>query len=188
MEITTARLLLREYVDDDWPAFLAYQADPRAQEFFGPGEGDPDRLRALVPVFARWAAEVPRRNWQLALTRREVPTEVIGSAGLRQAGEPAGVAQLGLEVAPTYWGQGYATEAARALLTVGFASLDLEAVRGVTVSANERVARLVRRLGFQRVGDADGPSWLAARGWRETTWELTRARWLAAGRAVDGAP
>ena len=177
MEITTALLVLREYVDEDAAAFEAYQSDPRARQFYAPAAVSPGELQALVSSFVHWAAEVPRRNWQLAIALREAPATLVGSAGLRRAGAPAGVAEFGLELAPAYWGQGYATEAARALLAFGFSSLRLEAVRGTTVSANTQVTQLVRRLGFRQVADRAGPAWLAARGWREVTWELRHEDW-----------
>ncbi len=185
MEIITPRLVLREYAAGDLPAMLAYAADQRAREFYGPGEGGPEQVGALLATFRAWAAATPRENYQLAVARRADPAEVIGSAGLRRAGLPAGEAELGLELAPAHWGQGYAAEAARALLAHGFAAWGLAAVRGETVSANARVAALVRRLGFEVVGGEDGdaavtaPAWLASRGWRPVTWRITRARWQA---------
>ena len=194
MEITTPRLLLREYVAGDLPAVLAYGADPRAREFHGPDEGHAEQTRALLATFAAWAAETPRRNYQLALALRADPATAIGSAGLRRAGLPEGEAELGLELGPDHWGQGYATEAARALLARGVAALGLQAIRGVTVSANARVAALVRRLGFEPADDgaaspAGGtgeagaaPTWLAARGWRQVTWRVTHAQWAAQAR------
>ena len=176
MEIISERLLLREYVAEDETRFMAYHADPRAHEFSDPASAQPDRARALVPLFLRWAAEVPRTNWQLAIAPRSVPEGLIGSAGLRQASAPPGVAEFGLELAPAHWGKGYATEAARALLGFGFNELGLEAVRGTTVSANTGVTKLVQRLGFRRIEESEGSAWLAARGWREVTWELRREK------------
>ena len=180
MEITTTRLVLREYLPEDEPAFVAYQSDPRAQEFYDPAHAQSGGPQTLVPLFIRWAGEVPRHNWQLAIATREGPATLIGSAGLRQAEMPQGVAEIGLELAPDYWGRGFASEAARVLITFGFTTLGLTNVRGTTVSANERVTRLVRRLGFRRVAEAEGSAWLAARGWREVTWELRREDWHAA--------
>jgi RimJ/RimL family protein N-acetyltransferase len=183
MEIGTARLLLREYVDRDAAAFLAYQSDPRAREFYDPEHTQPARLRTLVPLFMQWAQETPRSNWQLAIVTREVPDTLIGSVGLRTSEAPPGMAEFGLELAPSHWGRGYATEAAESLLAFGFSTLRLAAVRGITVSANERVTRLVEKLGFRRVAEEEGSPWLAARGWREVTWELRSDEWRR-GRAV----
>ena len=177
MEITTARLLLREYVDEDAAAFLAYQADPRAREFYDPAQTQPTQLQALVPLFVQWAAEVPRLNRQLAIVTRQAPDTLIGSVGLRRSGASSGMAEFGLELAASYWGRGYAPESAEALLAFGFTTLRLTAVRGTTVSANARVTRLVERLGFSRVAEGEGSAWLVARGWREVTWELRREDW-----------
>jgi RimJ/RimL family protein N-acetyltransferase len=180
MRITTRRLLLREYTPDDLPELLAYQGDARAREFYGPHEASPDRVRELLDTFIRWAAERPRAHYQLAITRSGGGgSPLIGSGGLREIGVRAGQAELGLELAPEWWGQGYATEAARALLDFGFRELGLSAVRGITVTANTRITAVVRKLGFRPVGTQDGPAWMRERGWSETEWRLTRRDWDA---------
>ncbi len=51
MRIVTARLVLRDFADDDAPAFLAYQSDPRYAALHGPGEADPDHARRLLREF-----------------------------------------------------------------------------------------------------------------------------------------
>jgi len=185
VRITTPRLLLREYAADDLPAMRAYNAHPGFREFHGPGEGEPEQVRALLELFTGWAAEVPRLNYQLAITPRGAPAEVIGSAGLRGAGLPAGEAELGLELAADAWGRGYATEVAAALLDAGFGTLGLHAVRASTVSANERATGLVRHLGFERVRSVEGAGWLSARGWTEVAWRLDRGVW-GSPRAAEG--
>lgn len=183
MEIITTRLLLRDYVVDDAPAFLAYQADPRARQFYDPAQSQPAQLQALVPLFVQWAEEVPRLNWQLAIVTRQAPATLIGSVGLRRRRTAPEVAEFGLELAPSHWGRGYATEAAEAILSFGFTTLLVTAVRGATVSANARVTRLVQRLGFRRVAEEEGSEWLAARGWCEVTWELLRQDWRRGNRS-----
>ena len=177
MEIVTRRLVLREFTTDDAAAFLAYQADPRYAEFYAPDEVGPEHGRALLDLFARWAAERPRRNYQLAIAERRDPHGLLGCCGLRLLGRDPGTAELGLELAASCWGRGYATEAARALLAFGFRELALDEVRGLAVSANARVVALARRLGLVEIAAHPGPAWMRARGWAETEWQLTRTRW-----------
>jgi RimJ/RimL family protein N-acetyltransferase len=184
MRFTTTRLILREYAADDLDALRAYQTDPRAREFYAPDEGLPDGLPDLLRTFLDWAAEVPRRNWQLAIATRREPCALVGSCGLRRAGMEPGHAELGLDLAPGVWGRGYGTEAATALLDFGFDELGLVAVRGRTVSANVRIAGLVARLGFTPVGTSEGPPWMAGRGWSVADWELRRQDWTDARRGV----
>ena len=178
MDIITKRLLLREFAEADLPGLLAYQADPRYSEFWlddSPGTPTPQ----LLTLFRRWAVEVPRRNYQLAMARLVGPDELIGSCGLRSEGSGAGSAEFGIEVAPRWWAQGYATEAARAILTFGFRKLGLQEVRGVSVTENTRVTSIISRLGFVPAARSAGPTWVAARGWSLTEWQLTRTRWEA---------
>ncbi|MBA3257983.1 MAG: GNAT family N-acetyltransferase [Gemmatimonadales bacterium] len=177
MRITTARLLLREYEPGDLTALLACHADPRAREFYGPEEAQPDQVRELLRTFETWASERPRRNYQLAIALGADAAALVGSAGLRQAGLQAGTADLGLELAPGWWGRGFATEAGSALLNFGFGRLGLDTIRGLTISANTRVAALVRRLRFEHVAEHPGAAWMSERGWTETEWRLTRERW-----------
>jgi ribosomal-protein-alanine N-acetyltransferase len=184
MHLSTCRLELREYAPDDLAAFVAYQADPRMRQFRGEDEG-PERWAALLQTFLAWARASPRRNWQLALALRGKPLELRGSCGLRERTDAPGSAEFGLELTPDLWGRGYATEAATAIFDFGFGDLNLESVRGHTVSGNVRVERLVRRLGFQPVGSEAGPAWLADRGWTRVWWRLDRAGWMRCQERTD---
>jgi [ribosomal protein S5]-alanine N-acetyltransferase len=176
MELTTERLLLRDFTEDDRAAFLAYQSDPRFLEFHGPGDWGPEQASGLLDLFLRWQAERPRLNYQLAIVERATST-VIGCGGVRSSGFERGVAELGLELASANWGRGLATEAARALLDLAFRGLGLRAIVATSVTQNRRVARLVEKLGFQPTGTPSGPDWLRSRGWSQTEWRLTAEQW-----------
>jgi [ribosomal protein S5]-alanine N-acetyltransferase len=146
MEITTRRFLLREFTDEDGPAFLAYQSDPRYTQFCAPGEVGDDHARALLGHFREWAAERPRRNYQLAISAIRRPQDLMGCCGLRCEGYGPAQAEMGIELAPRYWGRyAYAIEIASALIDFGFTTLGLSEVRGISVSVNFRVARLAHR-------------------------------------------
>jgi [ribosomal protein S5]-alanine N-acetyltransferase len=178
MEITTRRFLLREFTEEDGPALLAYQSDPRYAQFCGPEEVGVDHARALLRQFREWAAERPRRNYQLAISDIRHPQELMGCCGLRCDGYGPDQAEMGIELAPLYWGRyAYAIEIASALIDFGFTRLGLSEVRGISVSANARVARLALRYGFVAVGRRPGSEWMRARGWHHTEWQLTRERW-----------
>lgn len=180
MRITTARLELREYTAEDLPALIEYQSDPRAREFYGPDEGAPGQLAELLGTFLSWAAEEPRRNWQLAIALRSEPARVVGSCGLRTAGLEPRCAELGLDLSAELWGRGYGPEATGAILDFGFDVLGLDRVRGETISANGRVAHMLERLGFRPGGTRSGGAWMAARGWAYADWEISVVEWRKA--------
>lgn len=185
MHLATPRLHLREYTPDDLAALAAYQADPRMREFHGPDDVTEAAVANLLALFLRWAAESPRRHVQLAIALAEQPGVVIGSCGLRAVDGVLGEAEFGLELAPDRWGRGLAMEASRALLDAGFHDLGLRAVRGESVSANTRVAAMVRRLGFEQAGTRPGPAWMTERGWSHVEWWLPRERWAVRGDSTS---
>jgi [ribosomal protein S5]-alanine N-acetyltransferase len=180
VEITTKRFLLREFTEEDGPAFLTYQSDPRYAQFLAPGEVGVDHARELLRQFREWAAERPRCNYQLAISDIRHPQDLMGCCGLRGEGYGPDQADMGIELAPRYWGRyAYAIEIASALIDFGFTTLGLREVRGISVSANSRVARLAQRYGFVAVSRRPGSEWMRERGWHHTEWQLTRKRWEA---------
>jgi RimJ/RimL family protein N-acetyltransferase len=139
------------------------------------------------------ATPTPRLNYQLAITfgtaklnvQRQEPYALIGCCGLRGLECAAGEMELGIELAPTYWGRyAYAIEVGRALLDFGFKELGLEVISGSTVSANARINRLAEWFGAEEVAIRPGASWMFDRGWNEVHWRITRERWE--GRTARG--
>lgn len=177
MEIITKRFLLRDFAQEDEPAFLAYHADPRYAEFCSPEEATPGFTHELFHRFRQWAIESPRRNYQFAIIDRR-NLELIGCGGLRQEGCDSEQAELGIELAPQFWGRyAYAIEVGKALIDFGFRDLELKQIVGISVSANLRVSRLAKRYGFLAVGKRSSPDWMRGRGWSQIEWQLTRESW-----------
>lgn len=175
MQLTTNRFLLREFVDADLPAFAAYHADPRSAELYGPDDTSPDLAAELIGLFKTWASQIPRLNYQFAVIRRG--GALVGCCGLRGAGAGPGRAELGVELAPEYWGRyGYALEIMKRLADFGFIDLELSEIYGTTVSANAKVARLATSFGAVSV-ERPRPEWMVARGWRQIEWQMSRELW-----------
>src|SRR5262245_4544820 len=147
--IHTPRLHLRLWRDADLPAFAAMNADPRVMEFFprlmNRDESDA-RAAQIRDHFVRhgfrlWAVEV------LGLA------EFIGFVGLSVPQFEAHFTpcvEIGWRLAYDHWGHGYATEAARAVLEIGFRRLGLEEIVSFTVPANRRSRAVMERIGMTR--------------------------------------
>ncbi|MBW4550414.1 MAG: GNAT family N-acetyltransferase [Aphanocapsa sp. GSE-SYN-MK-11-07L] len=176
MEIVTKRFLLRDFCKADEPAFFAYHADPKYAEFCTLAEVAPSHTRKLLHLFSQWAVEYPRCNYQLAVIDRRKLPDLVGCCGLRRQDFDADLAELGIELAPQFWGRyGYAIEIASALIEFGFCDLGLKEMRGISVSANLRVTRLAQQYGFVEIGAP--PARTHERGWHQTEWQLTRESW-----------
>lgn len=63
-------------------------------------------------------------------------------------------AELGYSLNPTYWGNGYATEAAREVISFGFDYLDLKRIEVGTFLDNYQSQRVCEKLGFIKEGVA----------------------------------
>jgi RimJ/RimL family protein N-acetyltransferase len=177
VQLITQRFFLRDFADTDTAAFEAYHNDPRSQEFYGPEQADPRHARDLIALFKTWSNAQPRLNYQFAIIGHRDPQVLIGSCGLRCAGAEAGSAELGIELAPEYWGRfAYATEVIRALVDFGFDTLGLHTIFGVTVSANSRLARLISAFGATAV-TRPTPDWMSSKGWCQVEWRITRQQW-----------
>ncbi|OLE45098.1 MAG: hypothetical protein AUG14_02080 [Candidatus Rokubacteria bacterium 13_1_20CM_2_68_19] len=145
----TARLVLRELADADLEAIQAYASDPAVVEFlpWGPNTED-DTRRFLSAVMAGRAAR-PRRQWDLAIVLRREP-RLVGGCRLHVTDEIAGEADLGYALARGYWGQGLASEAARALVEFAFTRLGARRVWAVCEPANPASARVLEKAGLRR--------------------------------------
>ena len=154
MQIKTERLVLREYVAEDWSVLADYQSDPRYQCFepWNSGLMFDEFVQGLVARFVYWQSQKPRYRFQLAICLPDAD-EPIGSCGIRVNEPGSRSAELGYELAPAYWGQGYATEAARAMLSWAFSrrqagGLGLREVHAEVVDGNEASCRVLARLGM----------------------------------------
>ena len=181
MIIRTTRLILRDFLERDRAAFVAYQMDRRYLRLYDFGADDDRRAHDLFDLFLSWQNE-PRENFQVGIVEKATG-RLCGSAGLRLRGAAGGTAVLGIELTPDDWGRyRLAIEAAGALIDHGFAEFGLDRIVGDTASGNRRVERLARWFGASIVSRRPGPEWMTARGWQQVDWALTRQGWADSGR------
>ena len=96
--------------------------------------------------------------WTVTLRETGAP---VGKCGLSPIDSPAapveirGFAQVGWTLAEPFWGHGYASEAARAVIAHGFAALGLPVIWSQTSDSNVASTRMMGRLGFERCAALD---------------------------------
>lgn len=176
VRIETERLVLRDYEEADWRAVLAYQSDPRYLRFYPWKSRSEQDARDFVRMFTDWRNERPRRRFQLAVTLRD-GGEAVGSCGLRRKPDGEHEADIGYEVAPRLWGQGYATEAARAMVAFGFGELGLHRLSSWCIAENTASARVLEKLGFKLEGRLRQNEYFKGRRWDTLLFGLLREEW-----------
>ena len=176
MNIITERLRLREFARDDWRAVLEYQRDPRYLRYYPWADRTENDVREFVGTFVEWGLETPRRRFQLAVVCRD-DGRLIGNCGIRRASDNDDEAELGYELNPDCWGQGYATEAAAAMVEFGFKELGLQRITSWCIADNTASARVLERLGFSLDQRQGLEEYFKGRWWDTQTYALASDRW-----------
>ncbi len=153
----TDRLLLRQWRTDDLDAWAALNADPQVREFF-PELLTREQAQGSMESFR---ADIAERGWGWWAIEERSTGELIGMAGLDPVddGLPFHGIEAGWRLARKSWGQGYATEAARAVLGYGFEQLHLPEILAIAAAGNVRSHAVMRRLGMTHdpADDFDDP-------------------------------
>lgn len=83
---------------------------------------------------------------------RQADGQLVGCVSLRDVDPVHLQAELGYWIGVPYWSQGYATEAARAVVTLGFEQLGLNRIYAHHMARNPASGRVLERLGMRREG------------------------------------
>lgn len=139
--------MLRPWRDEDLEPFAVLNADPCVMRHFpkplarAESDAQAERIRSAIADrgWGLWALECPGVAPFIGFTGLSVP-------GFDALFTPC--VEIGWRLARAYWGQGYATEAARAALDYGFGKLGLEEIVAFTACSNARSIAVMRRIGM----------------------------------------
>lgn len=136
--------------------FAARQyGDPRVARWHWPGDLGGRRTREQVrEILVRERAQWDEVGFTLWWWRERAAGEVIGCAGLNRndvEGEP--VVEVGWSFNPERWGDGLATEAAKASLEWGFDTVGVDEIVAFTMPENHASRRVMEKLGMEYVRD-----------------------------------
>ncbi|WP_371404874.1 GNAT family N-acetyltransferase [Kribbella sp. NBC_00662] len=178
-DLTTDRLLLRQWRDSDREPFAALNADPAVMEHF-PALQTREQSDALID---RNIPELDGRGWGLWALEVKDTGEFIGFTGLNVPSFDApflpGV-EIGWRLSKGAWGNGYATEAARAALAYAFGPAGLDELVSFTATTNLPSQRVMQRIGMvhDEAGDFDHPRIEEGhRLRRHVLYRIDRAQW-----------
>jgi len=176
MNLDTDRLILRELVHDDWAAVLDYQVEPLYLRYYEWQSRTPEDVRAFVTRLEALQHERPRTKYQLAIVLKSTG-ELIGNCGIRTQAFGSHEAELGFELAPKHWRNGYATEAAGELLRFGFEQLNLNRVEASCLADNLGSAGVLTKLGMRLEGRLRNKEFYKGRTWDRLLFAILRDEW-----------
>ncbi|TNE59922.1 MAG: N-acetyltransferase [Alphaproteobacteria bacterium] len=177
--LTTQRLVLRPFKMSDAPSVATLI-----------GNYDVAKMLSRVPYpyalsdaqgFLKMQIEEsdPRRN-VFAIEVKDGPDVAVGAIGVHGENEPDGQAELGYWIGEPYWGKGYVSEAARAVVDFAFTDMGLHTIVAGHFVGNLGSRKILLKLGFEDVDIAKRHS--AARGQDVDCANLVlpRAKWESA--------
>src|SRR5688572_14444540 len=126
MQLATDRLILRELAERDAERLFAIESRPDVNRYLMSIPARVDDSLAYVRRIMADADKMPRRVYDFAVTLRGDDT-LVGRCGMHSDDDPRS-AMIWYTLDPAVHGQGYATEAARALVAFAFEELKLHRV------------------------------------------------------------
>jgi RimJ/RimL family protein N-acetyltransferase len=164
MILRTNRLILREFHNNDCQMTLDYQLHPHFSNYYPWNTRTFTDVSTLIDQFIRWSKELPRTKFQLAIILNQ-ENKLIGNCGVRKEKPDSDEAEFGCELDPSYWHQGYASEAGRTLLDFGFKTLGLRKIFLICVAENQGAVRLANSLNMKRDENWKEEKWMKNRSW-----------------------
>jgi RimJ/RimL family protein N-acetyltransferase len=144
--LTTNRLTLRGWRDDDLDAYAEITADAEVMRFMGDVLDRAQTWREIALFAGHWAV----RGYGLWAVERD--GALIGRVGLwRPEGWPG--LEVGWLLARDAWGHGYATEAARASMEYAWSELGADRLISLIAAENVASQRVAERLGMRSQGE-----------------------------------
>ncbi|TAJ72599.1 MAG: N-acetyltransferase [Phenylobacterium sp.] len=147
--LETARLIFRPFTAGDFDLLAELHRDPEVGRYMG-GLWPDARIAESLARFVTEHAERGHSKW-VAFTREG---EFVGRAGA-SLWPATGELELGYAFGPRFWGQGLATEAARAVADWTFANTDVGHLIAFTHLQNYGSQRVLERIGMMREADRD---------------------------------
>jgi RimJ/RimL family protein N-acetyltransferase len=145
--LETERLRLRQLSLDDAAFILELLNQPSYVRFIG------DRGVRTADDAERYIAQGPMESyrrfgfglWMVEMKEGHLP---VGLCGLIRREELDDI-DIGFAFPPQFWGQGFATEAARAVMAYGRETLKLKRIVAIVSPDNERSIKLLEKLGLE---------------------------------------
>lgn len=150
----TDRLILRAWQERDNEPFAAMNADPMVMRYLGA----PLSREQSDDAIANQAKLMDKGEPAFWAVQRKQDNDFMGFIGVKQVNFDASFTpcyEIGWRLGADYWGQGYATEGAKAALSAAFANWTMPSIYSFTVHDNVKSQSVMQRIGMERVRGGD---------------------------------
>ena len=178
-ELETKRLLLRQWQAKDYAPFSDLNKNPAVMEYY------PNELTELESntLAKKIESLLLKRGWGFWAVELKSNNKFIGFVGLHEpeADLPFNpCVEIGWRLAENYWGNGYATEAAKAVVNFSFETLMLDEVVSFTSIHNVRSRSVMTKINMlDTMQTFEHPDLPAGHKLREhVLYKITKSQWV----------
>jgi [ribosomal protein S5]-alanine N-acetyltransferase len=151
MPIYTSRLILRNFIPDDYESLRELDSDPAVLRYRSRTYISPDMTRTFLNQAQQSVQDDPRGFYAYAVVRCDT-SEWLGQCGLTVLSADTS-AFVWYSLLPKFWGQGYMTEAVQALLYAGAMEFKLDQIFAECHPQNQASIRVMQKAGLQYQGN-----------------------------------
>ncbi|PZO95724.1 MAG: GNAT family N-acetyltransferase [Haemophilus parainfluenzae] len=173
--LKTSRLFLRRLTYADAEALFSYFSEPSVTEYY-----DVDtliRVEQAEELIRLWnVAYSMKKAMRWALVLKE-SNEVIGTCGFHNFHEEHARAEIGYDLKPAFWHQGYMREAVSSMIRYGFRRLNLHRIEAFIFPQNIASRKLLEAVGLQFEGRLQEYFWHRGEFVDSEIYAITYSRW-----------
>ncbi|HXH35158.1 MAG TPA: GNAT family N-acetyltransferase [Plantibacter sp.] len=149
LPVRTERLLLRAHRREDLDDLVVFHSDPAVTRFIpGPVRTREQTAEALELKLTR-AVAATEGDWLVLAVEDLATGRVIGEVLLKRTNDAERIGEVGYAFATAAQGRGFASEAVRSILQLGFTTFGLQTIVARVETGNDASSRLLDRLGFE---------------------------------------
>lgn len=151
MDLRTERLLLRPFTPGDLDALYGWRSDPEVTRFLLSGPTDREGAQEMLDQRLRQAT-LPTAEGQgiCFAVQLHAGGTVVGEVNLDLTSEENSCGEIGYVIAKEHSGKGYASEAAAALLALGFRNMKLHRIIARSYAQHAASHRVMERIGMRK--------------------------------------
>lgn len=149
-KLETSRLILREIGNEDIKSIFLIFSNLDVTRFYGmePME-NVNQAKQLITNFANSYQKNQGIRWGIV---KKEDNELIGTIGFNNWVPKNKRAEIGYDLHPSYWRNGYATEAIQRVISYGFSEMELNRIGAVVYLENKASRQLLKSIGYAEEG------------------------------------
>jgi ribosomal-protein-alanine N-acetyltransferase len=149
--IETDRLIIREFNEEDFKSIHTYASKPDVTRYLPFGPNSEMDTQVFLKKAINYKFQNPRCDYEFAVILKKSNT-LIGGCGIHVTNINNKEASIGYCYDNEFWGKGYASESADALINFGFDKLNLHRIFAICHPDNIGSAKVMEKVGMTKEG------------------------------------